>query len=88
MSTTAATARIVPLEWDSAHFGVRVERLEGGARGVGPALVESAAGGVRLVIARVDARQLATVHELEAHGFRPSGELPAGSFHYALLYAK
>ena len=25
---------------------------------------------------------------LEAHGFRPSGELPAGSFHYALLYAK
>ena len=70
MSTTAATARIVPLEWDSAHFGVRVERLEGGARGVGPALAESAAGGVRLVIARVEARQLATVHELEAHGFR------------------
>lgn len=25
---------------------------------------------------------------LEAHGFRPVSELPAGSFHYALLYAK
>lgn len=27
-------------------------------------------------------------HLLEKYGFRPLGELPAGSFHYALLYAK
>jgi GNAT superfamily N-acetyltransferase len=64
-----APARVARLEWDSRHFGVEVGRLEGGADGLAEALADAARGGLRLVIARVEAAEPGGVARLEAHGF-------------------
>jgi ribosomal protein S18 acetylase RimI-like enzyme len=60
------------LDWDSERFGFPAARLESGLDGDRlPGIVnECRRAGIRHLTARCDARDLATVHALEAQGFQ------------------
>lgn len=70
MSPVASLSRVVPLPWDSRHFGFPIGRLEGGTEGLEAALAEADAARIRLLVARVEVSELEEVERLEEHGFR------------------
>jgi GNAT superfamily N-acetyltransferase len=70
MSARALASRVTPLSWDSEHFGVAVGRVEAGVEDLAAALAEADAAGLRLLIARAEASDLAAIQSLERSGFR------------------
>lgn len=70
MTQVVTASRVVPLEWDSRHFGFAIGRLEGGIEGVEAALAEAQRARIRLLLARREVSEIDEVQCLEQHGFR------------------
>jgi len=72
IADTQSLACWCPLAWDSELFGFPAARLNDrvDADGLPSVLAECRRAGIRHLVARRDARDLATIHALEAEGFR------------------